>query len=1056
VTSADPLYELLVALFDSDSELRRFLNLAGLEEVEHRLPVTKGGSTRATAAEASATLQSLGLVQAPLFEALARRAPERAADIWDVARTYGIESGETGAEPVSAPASAPSPAVDEPSPASRPLPPLRADVPEYEQAVEPDEEPLPAGYAKYLEQLDSELAKTVELDPEQDALAPSRWPWTAASAVLGSFRPRELEPLRGFEGEDSALTALADVVFTTADGRWVLEDAVRSQALQRLDAENALLDALDANAERPDSHRDWIRRLVALEPLPRLATLDTRELSVLETVVRWLDPLSIELTVGRADIYATIERRSLIDPLRKLVGAHFRGRAGELERVDRHIRGLGNESTMVIRGPGGSGKSSLLGKVLLELEDRIADEPVSFAYVDFDKARHNPGNALGLVEQIARQLRLLYAANVETSRDFSSVEALSAGTDFELAAEVLELDTESARLDVDGLIRELCVRLDRLPRATPTPLVLILDTFEEVQIRGPGAVEGVLDLMKRFQEALPGMRLIVSGRGSLSPVVREDSDSVVTLGDLDSASAHAVLESLGVTAPDIRTLIYTRFGGNPLTLHLAAEALQRMGTAEKAFDGVLGQADALATIGIQQIQGMLYDRILGHLRDFDVGKVALPGLAVRRVDVDVIREVLAGPCKLDPSRAEEIFERLQLEVTMFDLEDDGALRHRQDVRRLMLRAMTDDPKAARTVAEIHRLAVAFYKQRAGDTARVEEIYHRLMAGEDPRSLDWDPKLRDAFYSALEDPLPDAARTWLSRRLGLVDADVDRAEWEQEDWEAEAAERARSWLASGDATRAAEVLAERSYRLPGSPLYPLDVAALIDLQRFDEASQALDEGMRSSIEAHAVQTQLELAEQGVRLAASQNDAAGIVAATESAVALADLADEKLRGISDLAGSVDTLQLIGASDEADRLAESMSRRFSSLSANVLRDNPLLVRTVVESVGSTDSSVLARAAVSVGDVMSEQDGLFRDDVYALTRVLESTVPEGRSAMNDLAMEVGLGDDRWTTFELASSAVQRGRTGEAVVLALDYAAEESTTRQMIVDGLVRRLPTS
>jgi hypothetical protein len=235
-----------------------------------------------------------------------------------------------------------------------------------------------------------------------------------------------------------------------------------------------------------------------------------------------------------------------------------------------------------------------------------------------------------------------------------------------------------------------------------------------------------------------------------------------------------------------------------------------------------------------------------------------------------------------------------------------------------------------------------------------------------------------------------------------------------------------------------------------------VAALIDLQRFDEASQALDEGMRSSIEAHAVQTQLELAEQGVRLAASQNDAAGIVAATESAVALADLADEKLRGISDLAGSVDTLQLIGASDEADRLAESMSRRFSSLSANVLRDNPLLVRTVVESVGSTDSSVLARAAVSVGDVMSEQDGLFRDDVYALTRVLESTVPEGRSAMNDLAMEVGLGDDRWTTFELASSAVQRGRTGEAVVLALDYAAEESTTRQMIVDGLVRRLPTS
>ena len=86
--STGPLNDLFLALFDSGSELRRFLTLAGFEEVEHRLPVMKGDSVRGSAAEAAGALAELGLVGEPLFEALRKRAPDRVADIDQVARAY--------------------------------------------------------------------------------------------------------------------------------------------------------------------------------------------------------------------------------------------------------------------------------------------------------------------------------------------------------------------------------------------------------------------------------------------------------------------------------------------------------------------------------------------------------------------------------------------------------------------------------------------------------------------------------------------------------------------------------------------------------------------------------------------------------------------------------------------------------------------------------------------------------------------------------------------------------------------------------------------------------
>ena len=107
--------------------------------------------------------------------------------------------------------------------------------------------------------------------------------------------------------------------------------------------------------------------------------------------------------------------------------------------------------------------------------------------------------------------------------------------------------------------------------------------------------------------------------------------------------------------------------------------------------------------------------------------------------------------------------RLQLCVAMFDLEDRDTLLHRPDVRRLMFRMMRDDPRQTPVVKKIHELAAEHHGSKDGDVSRAEEIYHRLMAGDDTRALSrrWDPKLNPLLASALEEPLPPRARTWLA-------------------------------------------------------------------------------------------------------------------------------------------------------------------------------------------------------------------------------------------------------------------------------------------------------
>ncbi|MGD9957699.1 MAG: AAA family ATPase, partial [Candidatus Nanopelagicales bacterium] len=596
--SGDPelLYGLLSSTFGDDSELERFLILNGYPTgaMYGRM---KGSSRPYDVAVWFAEHDS---EVEGLFDALRRRDPGRRADIDAAQAQYAEEAGPRRSYTV------------------------------------PDGRGLGSyGSAEldaFARRLRARLAAVPEPDPYGGALDPAVWPWTGAAAVLGGFRPDALRPLPGPPPADPAVVALSPFVYRLADGRWELREEIRRPAVERLVARPGsqplvelppgLSAALDANADLADPRRDALRQ-VQRSGLPPLFALTMAELDDLDAVLGWLpaEPASdLDDVFGwspsrptaeaRSAVRAAIERRELMEPLRRLVGTRFVGRQRELRELREHLYpGRGPvDARLRLHGPGGTGKSSLIGRLLQDLEERAARAPASFAYVDFDRKQYDPRDARGLLLQIVRQLRLQQAGR-EEELAYVAYESSVGGTDAARVAEVLELDQN---LELDGLVQVLARILSQTRVTYPTdvaPLVLVLDTFEEVQLKGPGPVAQVLALLDTIEAALPETRTIIAGRG-----LREGPGSgpLLPLGDLDPDAADAMLAAHGVADPGLRLLIVERFGGHPLTMRLAADVLARTGSADLAFDGIVGRAEALAEVSAEQVQGLLYERILGH------------------------------------------------------------------------------------------------------------------------------------------------------------------------------------------------------------------------------------------------------------------------------------------------------------------------------------------------------------------------------------------------------------------------------------------------------------
>lgn len=344
-------------------------------------------------------------------------------------------------------------------------------------------------------------------------------------------------------------------------------------------------------------------------------------------------------------------------------------------------------------------------------------------------------------------------------------------------------------------------------------VLFVIDTFEEVQYRSAAAAEEVFAFLGELQQLLPRLRTVLAGRNP----ARELRVEPMEIGELDDQSAQAFLETLGVTSSEVRRSLARLLHGNPLTLRLAAEVVA-------LEEGKAPDLESL--IDDTEIQGVLYNRILGHVHHDDVKRIAHPGLILRRITADIIRKVLAQPCALgavDETRAAELFELLGDELSLVTLEGN-AVRHRADVRRVMLPALKKDQKE--TVREVQEAAVRYYKDFDDVTSRAEEIYHRLSLGHPVSEIDarWLPGVDESLRSAV-DELEGASRAYLASRLRIELDDQDWNSVDQATWEEHVAMRVIDLLSLDRPLEAVRILRRRAARISDSRLYWLHAQAL---------------------------------------------------------------------------------------------------------------------------------------------------------------------------------------------------------------------------------------
>jgi hypothetical protein len=921
------------------------------------------------------------------------------------------------------------------------------------------------------EELQRKLARASrpELTPPAEAISPRRWAYREAAAVLVSFDPAALRP-HGEAGAGDAAEVLVHDCTVTRDvrrgpARWTLISEVRAAAIRRLGDRPRLRSALAANPAESAQPDQRLLTACVEDAVPPLDSLRASELSRLLQAVKWLRGVLPELPPPD-EVRRRLERARFVEPFEQLVGPHFRGRERELaalreftglrsseqrpEAVAEQVRGwvgMAERPPLVVHGPGGVGKSTLMAKFFLDHVRAAQVVPLPFVYLDFDDPRLSMDEPLGLYLEAVRQLQI----------QFPEAQELWAEVQRHLRDELLRLRAVAAAGPVgkatsgtwqqisgprrstgpwgEPLSVEFALAVQQATQArlggaaggleVSVPLLVFLDTFEEVQYRSSPQMRRAAEFLSVLQRAYPTLRVVISSR-SHAPLLKVNGrpPEELPLPDLDPEAAQGFLQAQGVTDPEVARRLAEQVGRNPLSLKLAVEVAFAEGTdASGRLKDV--PADSLLTAARANVlQGRLYRRILGHIHKEEIRKLAHPGLVLRRVTADIIWKVLAEPCGVpvpDPAAAEQLFQELRREVGLVAPAPDGSLRHRPDVRAAMLVMLRQD--RAGDVRRINERAVAYYAGLEGDLPRVEELYHRLQLGQPPEALDarWIEPAATLLRGAIEELPPDGQVYLASRAPLTLPDDVLRAA-SPIHWERYAMAHAAEAMRRGDPDRALELVRFRPERRPESPLLTLEAQALLALERSEEADSVLRGPAGGEGE---FQTQV----LALRALAAERRRA-LDEADDLFLRAQDAAPEQMVQ-QKLSFALDRLRL-GRRRKLGRAAMAERRKvLRDALASIPEDQELpvaTVREVIRELGGEDRAGMLRAVRQLGPRL-----ITEEEVAQIATAFEAH--DDRALWEELLSFARTveGEAGWT--ELVERAARRGRLDDLLLRAIAHA---------------------
>jgi hypothetical protein len=703
-----------------------------------------------------------------------------------------------------------------------------------------------------------------------------RGPLHEAAAVVVWFQPEVLaraalvDP-RGDSTEARSLL-LADSTLSPTPGderRWTLKPHVRIAVLRTLREDHRLAEVLARSPNNDDDVLDRMLRLYLEGQAPPVAAMTEEELASAREVTDWLRSAGFTGLPVADEILGRFEWQALLRPFEHIAGEHFGGRAAELDALRTYVGvlppatlmnatratvarvlNLTQQPPLVIHGPGGVGKSTLVARFILEHARAHEADRFPFVYLDFDRSEISHEQPITLLVEAVRQIGVQYAPSrgqCDALRrawleDFAPAPGGAAYR--EHARTVLAPAALAALLT--RAARDFATLLGSIG-ASNRPVVFVLDTFEEVQRRGDENVARIWRLLEDLQAAIPRLRVVIAGRADV-PGRRTQT---LALSGLDQQAAVAYLMKRGIHDRAIAERIAAQLHGTPLSLKLAAEVISREGIEEMGGLDVSTREFLFLRVDDAIVQRQLYNRILSYIPDEEVRRLAHPGLVLRMLTPELILEVLREPCGLTSvtnlKEATALFEKIEKDVSLVTAVDDHTVRHRSDLRALMV-PLVRGAEAAKA-ADIDRRAVAYYARFDNAVPRAEEIYHRLWLDEPLSgiSMRWVDGVEPHLVTAIEE-FTGARKAYLAARLELdVDEDTRRLA-DLEDWEQLTARKALEMLAANDPAGALQAVGSRADRSPGSPIPAAEARALVALGRGEEALRVLEHGIQLAIAA----------------------------------------------------------------------------------------------------------------------------------------------------------------------------------------------------------------
>jgi hypothetical protein len=825
------------------------------------------------------------------------------------------------------------------------------------------------------------------LRDSHDPIEGKVWAYRKAAAVMASFDPLTLRPFETEGRPGEALSLLFDdsvIAYSRRhERRWMLKTSIRLEALRRLGNRKRFVAALDSNDEkREDDLLQTMFSAYLRGTAPPLGEQSVEQLEATLQAVLWLQAV---LNVPDLDrVRQRIEEKRMIEPFTFLVGDSFAGRTKELEELRTYVGilpaerwthvvsasirrfiGLKQRAPLMIHGPGGSGKSTLLAKFLLEHLQAPPEYRFPCAYLDFDDPYLRLDEVDTWIAEAVRQLRIQHRSVLPESQWEHEPEPFRQVG--ELLNEMLNRKatsraTRQEELKLVAVFAQAarCVAADLGPEPNrDPPLLLVFDSFEEAQYAYPRGVDRLWNLIAELQLEYDTLRVVVSGRAlvDIAPINKRTVQTL-EIGDLDLDAALAFLRKQHVTDQALATALVKQVHGNPLSLKLAAEVVQAEGATEKGVAGLQTSTWVLFGASEAVVQGQLYTRILAHIRDEEVRKLAHPGLVLRRITPELIMNVLQKPCGIvvnDPADAQRLFEELRRVVSLVTIAEDGSLHHRSDLRRVMLKLLERDKPEQ--VEAIDRAAVEHYKAFSDPVSRAEEIYHRLRLGEPQAEIDerWIDGVEELLGNALDD-LGEKPRQYLAARLGGTVLDL-------KDQFAELSERQLAKelepILAEDPNRVLAKLREASPRSRGSVLDPLEVRAR---SAVGELEEALDLAVRTIPDAEeagnrdSLLTLLVTAADVAERLGRWEDAADFFRRAER------VADAQQSDLQELEFAAKRFRLLHEhnpqSPDITTLANDIANRYFSLSDDKLLTNDAVVRHVASALGVVRPDILARS--------------------------------------------------------------------------------------------------